>query len=304
MTYGYAPFGGQVTGEAVELELRPARLASRTLAFLLDLLVQLGLLFVLSVAYGVLGLHLDSDLAATIGLLVLLTSFLGYPIALETLWRGRTLGKAALGLRVVRDDGGPAPFTSIVIREVEGLLVDKLLLLGLIGILTMVSSERAKRLGDMLAGTVVISERIPGQESLAIEMPPPLVGWAQTLDLSRVPDSLGLAIRQFLGRAAQLDPAARDRVGNQLLMQLASLTSPPPPPGTPGWAFLAAVIAERRRREELSGRVGSAAPVGATAPTGTAAPISYGVQPPYSPPVAATPPPPPAPGPGGFAAPV
>jgi uncharacterized RDD family membrane protein YckC len=304
MTYGYPPSGGQVTGEAVELELRPARLASRTLAFLLDLLVQLGLLFGLSVAYGAIGIHLDSDLAATFGLLLLLTCFLGYPIALETLWHGRTLGKAALGLRVVRDDGGPAPFTSIVIREVEGLVVDKFLFLGLIGILTMLSSERAKRLGDMLAGTVVISERIPGQEALAVVMPPPLAGWAQTLDLSRVPDSLGLAIRQFLGRAAQLDPAARDRVGNQLLMQVAALTSPPPPPGTPGWAFLTAVIAERRRRDELSGRVASAAPVWTPAPTATAPPISYGNQPAYSPPAAAPPPPPPAPGPGGFAAPV
>src|SRR5450432_4025844 len=141
MTYGYAPFGGQVTGEAVELELRPARLGSRTLAFVLVLLVQLGLLFVLSIAYGALGIHLDGDLAATIGLLLFLTCFIGYPIAFETLWRGRTLGKAALGLRVVRDDGGPAPFTSIVIREVEGFLVDKLLSLGLVGILTMVSSE-------------------------------------------------------------------------------------------------------------------------------------------------------------------
>jgi hypothetical protein len=135
-------------------------------------------------------------------------------------------------------------------------------------------------------------------------MPPPLAGWAQTLDLSRVPDSLGLAIRQFLGRAAQLDPAARERVGNQLLMQVAALTSPPPPPGTPGWAFLTAVIAERRRRDELSGRVASAAPVWTPAATATAPPISYGNQPAYSPPAAAPPPPPPAPGPGGFAAPV
>jgi uncharacterized RDD family membrane protein YckC len=298
MTYGYAPFGGQVTGEAVELELRPARLGSRTLAFLLDLLVQFALLFVLFAAAGALSLHLDSDLSATIGLLVLLACFLGYPIAFETLWRGRTLGKAALGLRVVRDDGGPAPFTSIVIREVEGLIIDKVLSLGLIGILTMVSSERAKRLGDMLAGTVVINERIPGQEALAVVMPPPLAGWAQNLDLSRVPDSLGLGIRQFLSRAAQLDPAARDRVGNQLLTAVLAVTSPPPPPGTPGWAVLAAVIAERRRREELSGRVSSAPP------------ISYGGQSPYvpppavTPPPAAAPPPPPAPGPGGFAAPV
>ena len=296
MTSGFAPYGGQVTGEAVELELRPARLASRTVAFVLDLLIEFLALFLLSVAYGALGFHLDSDLAATLSFLVFFACFLGYPILCETLWRGRTLGKAAMGLRVVRDDGGPAPFTSIVIREVEGLVIDKILLLGLIGIITMLSSERAKRLGDMLAGTIVITERVPGRESVAIEMPPPLAAWAQTLDLSRVPDSLGLAIRQFLGRAAELDEAARDRVGHQLLEQVAALTSPPPPYGTPRWAILAAIVAERRRREQLSGTVGLAAP--------QQAPVSYGPPPPYRPPAPVAAPPPPAPGPGGFSAPV
>jgi uncharacterized RDD family membrane protein YckC len=297
MSYGYPPPGGTVTGEAVELELRPARLASRTVAFALDLIVQLVALFLLTVAYGAIGFHLDSALAATFSLILVLACFLGYPIVLETLWHGRTLGKAAMGLRVVRDDGGPAPFTSIVIREVEGLIIDKLFLFGLIGIITMLSSERAKRLGDMLAGTVVINERVPGRESVAVAMPPPLAGWAATLDLSRVPDSLGLAIRQFLGRAAQLDPAARERVGGQLLTAVAAVTSPPPPPGTPGWAVLTAVIAERRRREELSGPP----PVAAAVPM----PAAWSAEQPYAPPMSSpAPPPPPAPGPGGFAAPV
>jgi uncharacterized RDD family membrane protein YckC len=299
MSYGYPPPGGMVTGEAVELELRPARLASRTVAFGLDLIVQFVALFALTVAYGAIGIHLDSALAATLTLVLFLGCFLGYPIVLETLWRGRTLGKAAMGLRVVRDDGGPAPFTSIVIREVEGLIVDKFLSLGLVGILTMVSSERAKRLGDMLAGTMVVNERIPGHESVPAVMPPPLAGWAAGLDLSRVPDSLGLAIRQFLGRAAQLDPAARERVGGQLLHAVAAVTSPPPPPGSPGWAILTAVIAERRRREELSGRL----------PGGTAVsvpvPAPWSGRQPFAPPVSSpAPPPPPPPGPGGFAAPV
>ncbi len=294
MTNGWPSPGGMVTGEAVELELRPARLASRTVAFILDLLVELVLFFLLSIAYGALDLHLDSDLRGTIALLLLLACFLGLPIAFETLWRGRTLGKAAMGLRVVRDDGGPAPFTSIFIRELEGLVLDKVLSLGLVGMITMLSSERAKRLGDMLAGTIVITERIPGNEAVAAVMPPPLAGWATTLDLSRVPDSLGLSIRQFLSRANQLNPAARDRLGSQLLMQVAALTSPPPPPGTPGWAFLTAVVAERRRREELSVRGPSAPPM----------PASYGQRPfrPSAP--SPVPPPPPPPGPGGFSAPV
>ena len=62
MTYGYPALNGQVTGEAVALELRPARLGSRTAAFALDLTVEFVLLFVLSIAYGASAIHLDSDL--------------------------------------------------------------------------------------------------------------------------------------------------------------------------------------------------------------------------------------------------
>lgn len=295
MTYGYPPPAGLVTGEAVELELRPARLASRTLAFILDLLVQSVLFFGLLVAYAVIGINLDTDLSATFGLLLLLFCALGVPILLETLWHGRTLGKAAVGLRVVRDDGGPAPFTSIVIRELVGLVLEKPgISLGIVGMTTMVSSERAKRLGDMLAGTLVVTERIPGHESVPVEMPPPLAAWASTLDLSRVPDSLGLSIRQFLGRSGQLDPMARERVGGQLVAAIALVTSPPPPPGTPGWAYLTAIIAERRRRETLSGQRAAAR---LQPPTGHPLP--------YAPPAhaVAQPPPPPTTDPNGFSLP-
>jgi hypothetical protein len=83
----------------------------------------------------------------------------------------------------------------------------------------------------------------------AATMPPPLAGWAAGLDLSRVPDDLALAARQFLGRAHELAPDVRDRMARSLAGSLAAVTAPPPPPGTPDWAFLSAVLAERRRRE-------------------------------------------------------
>lgn len=301
MAYGYPPPGALVTGEAVELELRPARLGSRTVAFILDVIAQGLLIFVATLVYGLVGLNLDSDLATGLGLVLYLLVLVGYPVILETLWRGRTLGKAALGLRVVRDDGGPAPFTAILIRELVGFILEKPgITMGLLGVVTMVSSQHAKRLGDMLGGTLVVTERIPGNESAPVTMPPPLAAWAAGADLSRVPDSLALSIRQFLGRAGDLNPQARDHLGNQLAQQTALITSPPPPPGTPGWAFLMAVVAERRRREEL--RLGPRPPQ----PTsyGQPPPVSYGQPPPYGQPAPAQqPPPPPPPGPGGFTAP-
>ncbi|BEP14675.1 RDD family protein [Acidothermaceae bacterium B102] len=300
MTYGYAPPPGAVTGEAVSLELRPARLGSRTVALLIDLVVQFVLYILLSIVAGKVADSIDTDLASTLGLVVVLLIVFGYPVILETIWRGRTLGKAAMGLRVVRDDGGPASFSAILIRELVGYVLEKPgITLGILGIITMTSSERAKRLGDMFAGTIVISTRVPGSEPAPVTMPPPLAGWASTVDLSRVPDSLGLAVRQFLARAAQLDPAARERVGGQLVAELSRFVTPPPPPGTPGWAFLTAILAERRRRDEVA-RHRHAAPTYSMAPPvyGAPAPV-YG-----SPAPQQLPPPPPPPGPGGFSAPV
>src|SRR4051794_30435958 len=117
MAYGYPPLPGAVTGEAVSVELRPARLGSRTVALFIDLVVQFALLFVLAIVAGQVAEGIDTDLASTLGLSTSLLILLGYPVALETLWRGRTLGKAAMGIRVVRDDGGPASFTAIFFRE-------------------------------------------------------------------------------------------------------------------------------------------------------------------------------------------
>lgn len=293
MTYGYPPPAGVVTGEAVSVEMRPAGLGSRTLAFLIDLVVQFALVFVLTIALAVVGVHADSDLADTLIFIAYLFPLVFYPVILETLWRGRTLGKAALGLRVVRDDGGPAPFTSIFFRELVGLLLEKPgISLGIVGVITMLSSERSRRVGDLFAGTMVVTERIPGRDSAPIVMPPPLAGWAATLDLSRLPDSLGLGIRQFLGRAGELDQAARERVGAQLVAQVAAVTSPPPPPGTPGWAYLSAIVAERRRREEWARRPPDGPAVAAPAPILG----HYPVVSPQAPP----PPPPPI---GGFSTP-
>jgi hypothetical protein len=83
-------------------------------------------------------------------------------------------------------------------------------------------------------------------------MPPPLAAWAQTLDLSRLPDDLALSVRSFLSRAAQMSEGSRAELGNRLTAAVAAVTAPPPPPGTPGWAYLSAVLAERRRRAELA----------------------------------------------------
>ena len=237
-----------VVGEAVVLELRLAKLASRALALALDLGVQLLLLIVGSFVVIGVAVQVDDALAGAIILVFYLAVILGYPVAFETLSRGRSLGKMALGLRVVREDGGPIRFRHALVRGLLGV-VEFWITFGSVALITSLASAKGKRVGDFLAGTVVVRERMPVHGSPVAMMPPPLAGWATTLDLGRVPDDLALAARQFLGRFQDLAPDVRESMGSRLAAAMAAVTTPPPPPGVPAWAFLSAVLAERRRRE-------------------------------------------------------
>jgi uncharacterized RDD family membrane protein YckC len=244
-----------MTGNAVVLELRPARLASRSLALAIDIAVMLAAFTVLSVVLslaGVLG-EFDPALAAAVGVVVTVSVFVGYPVVVETLTRGRSLGKAALGLRVVREDGGPIRFRHALTRGLAGFVVDFGVLsafTGTIGLLCSLASARGRRVGDVLAGTVVVRERLPKQATGEIRMPPELASWAATLSLSALPDPIALRARDFLRRAPALAPHVRASLGGSLSAEVAALTGTAPPAGTPSEAHLAAVLAERRRRED------------------------------------------------------
>ncbi|ORT55853.1 RDD family protein [Frankia sp. KB5] len=238
-----------VTGEAITIELRVARLGSRLIAGLLDLLIQLYILYAVGAA-ALLIVRPDNDaLIAAVFLLVYVGVVLGYPVTCETLTRGRTLGKMAMGLRVVRDDGGPIHFRHAFARGLVGAVVERPgLLLGLPAVISMLVSKHAKRLGDVFAGTVVLQASVPRPGGAPPSVPPQLVGWAATLDLTGLDDALALRARQFLGRAHELSPQALERLGSGLVRQVRAVVTPPPPPGTPGWAYLSAVLAERTRR--------------------------------------------------------
>ncbi len=238
-----------VTGEAVTIDLRVARLGSRLIAATVDLSLQVVALLIMAfAAFMIVGPDNDA-LAATVYLLIVVTVLVGYPVTAETVWHGRTIGKVAMGLRVVRDDGGPIRFRHAFVRGLLGAVVERPgALLGIPAVVSMLISERSKRLGDLLAGTVVLQERIPRGNAAPVMMPPQLAYWASSLDLSVFGDALALSVRQFLGRVQELSPEARERIGSQLVASVLAVVTPPPPPGTPGWAYLSAVLAERTAR--------------------------------------------------------
>lgn len=252
------PVGRVVSGEAVELEVRVARVGSRAVALMLDVIVQAVLVFVLIplalLAVGsAFGGSADAALFQGTVIVCVVTVFVGYPVLLETLTGGRSLGKLAMGVRVVRDDGGPIQFRHALTRalvglalEWPGLLLPPVTWVASLG--TMLLNRHGKRLGDLTAGTIVIHERSPASWGWVPAMPPGLTGWAATLDLTGLEDDLALSVRHFLSRGRLIAEPERSLLGRALAVEVAGCTTPGPPPGVPGWAYLAAVLAERHRR--------------------------------------------------------
>jgi uncharacterized RDD family membrane protein YckC len=241
-----------VTGEAVALDLRPAALPSRVVAAVIDGFAQVAILVVLSLAVGAASTGLSEAAGAALTVVTLLLVLAGYPVAFEALWRGRTPGKAAMGLRVVRDDGGPIGFRQALVRGLASMFLERpgvTLFSG--AVISSLLNRDSKRLGDLLAGTLVLQERIPAQVLPPVPMPPPLASWAEALDLSGLPNDLAQSVRSFVGRSPELTDQAREELGGKLVAAVQACVSPAPPDGTPGWAYLAAVLAERRRRAEL-----------------------------------------------------
>ncbi len=239
-----------VTGEAVVLDLPAATVGVRVASGLIDVLLEVLVLVLLLVVALVAVSSSDDALRGVAGVVATVGVLVALPTAVETLTRGRSLGKLALGLRTVRDDAGPISFRHAFIRSLVGV-VEIWALSGVPALLCALVSARGKRLGDMVAGTYVVRERFPRPRVRPATMPPQLASWAARADVAPLPDGLALAARQFLDRAASLNPASRAELGAQLASQALTRVAPAPPPGHHPETVLAAVLAERRRRDEL-----------------------------------------------------
>lgn len=237
-----------VTGEAVALDLPAASVGLRILSGIIDYLIVMALVFGLSMAATVLTAQLDDALGAAVMLLAVVAAYVGYPVTMETLTRGRTVGKMAVGTRTVRDDAGPITFRHALARALVGV-VEVYFLWGVPAIVACVVSGRGKRLGDVAAGTYVVRERLNSVLPPPVPMPPHLVGWAQSADIARLPDGLATTVRTFLPAAFGMDPQARSRMGRTVLDEVMLYVSPAPPPGNHPEYVLAAITAERRRRD-------------------------------------------------------
>ncbi|CAM5781321.1 RDD family protein [Cellulomonas persica] len=238
-----------VIGEGVELDARPASAVSRLLGALIDLVVLAVVLIVIGVVLASVMRSAVSEAVANVGgTLAIAAVLIVLPTTVDTLTRGRTLGKLAVGIRIVRDDGGPIVFRQAFVRALVGV-VELWLTFGSIALICSIVHPQGKRVGDILAGTYAVRVRGGARPREVLVMPPHLAAWARTADIARLPDGLALSVRQFLGRAPRLHPASRVELGTRLTHEVQRYVRPLPAPGTHPEAFLAAVLAERRDRE-------------------------------------------------------
>lgn len=240
-----------ITGDAVLLDLRTASFASRMLSAVIDGALQLALLVggIVAVAWGAARADLDEGLIAAALLTMSVIAYVGYPVLCELLLRGRSVGRLVMGTRVVRDDGGPVHMRQSLLRAVMAML-EIWSTAGAVALTCSVIDRRSRRLGDLLAGTMVIQERMPTLEPDRVAVPAALGDWAGAADVGRLPVTLMQDIRSFLPRAASINPASRHELSRDLLRRTLPHVAPAPPPGTAPEDFLAAVVAERSRRDE------------------------------------------------------
>lgn len=236
-----------VTGDAVVLDVQIAQLPVRAVAALIDITVVFLLYLIGILLFSLTLTQLDPAFSAAVLIIFTVLALLGYPLVFETATRGRSLGKMAMGLRVVSEDGGPERFRQAFFRALAGV-IEIWMLAGGPAVICSLLSAKGKRLGDIFAGTVVVSERAP-RMSPPPPMPPQLAWWASSLQLSGLRPEQAEIARQFLSRAAQLEPMVRDQMAFRITTDVVTQISPPPPPGSPPQLVLAAVLAERHRRE-------------------------------------------------------
>ena len=181
---------------------------------------------------------------ATVAAIVV--SFVVLPITMEVALKGRSLGKLAVGGRIVRVDGGAAGFRHAFIRALLGVL-EIYMTFGGIAVLTGAFTARSQRLGDLVAGTYSQPVRTPALPTHVPVLPPALAGWAQIADVARMPDRLARRISQFLVSAPRMVPAARARVAHDLLAEATPFVSPMPT--APPEQVLVGITVLRRERE-------------------------------------------------------
>lgn len=210
------------TPEGVDLTIVLAGVGSRFVSALIDLSIQGVLIVMLSLFATGVGLVLGSGYGAAAVAVLSFAVIFGYDVFFEVLQSGQTPGKRLNGLRVVQENGAPITFIPSTVRNVLRI-VDFLPAGYLTGIVAVLVTRRNQRLGDLVAGTLVVRERFGAAKgrptASGVSLPPRALG-SPTLDVTALTADETVAVRQYLERRGQIDEAARRQLAATLANRL------------------------------------------------------------------------------------
>lgn len=246
-----------ITGEAIALLVQPASLFLRVASAIIDAIaIILGMIITYEVLFLILSLSGESDdfmyfsneaqVAALVSIVTALWLFL-VPMTVETLTRGKSLGRFIVGTRIVRDDGGPITLRHAFVRTLIGL-GELWATMGAGAIIAAWTNRRGKRIGDIFAGTYAVSET-SGLTRRPLLLAPELAQWASEANVGELDGVTTVTARRFLQSATKMDPLHRQQAAQTLATALLNQVYPPPPPGTDPERFIAAVLVLRRDAE-------------------------------------------------------
>ncbi|MFC0198530.1 RDD family protein, partial [Microbacterium arthrosphaerae] len=198
-----------LTGEAVALDVQPIGFFLRALGVLIDMLLGVLVLLLFLWAAGWLSSvgAIDDAVVPIITIVMIVVVMVVIPTVVETTTRGRSLGKLAVGGRIVRTDGGAAGFRHAFIRALVGVF-ELWFTLGAVAALVGAFTPRSQRLGDLLAGTYSERTRTPRLPDTSYGVPPALADWARIADVARLPERLARRLAQFAQSARSMEPSA------------------------------------------------------------------------------------------------
>ena len=210
-----------LTPEKTIITYRLAGLGNRLLAHLLDVIIVVILFFLIAFAVGYIVGSVDSGLAQ--GIIGISTMFIvfGYFILFEGFGNGQTLGKRVAGVRVRMADGTPITFAAAAGRNLLRP-ADMMPGLYMVGLIAMFTNPRSQRLGDLVAGTIVVVE----QKAPAVQIAAPHVAGIHPLEV-HVGELRGMtvaeynALRRYCDRFPELSPDTQQKLTEELWVPLA-----------------------------------------------------------------------------------
>ncbi len=219
------------TPESVELEFILAGIGNRLFALVVDYLIWGAALIGVLILWAIVSIQLQTSFSnvqnlelwlTAISFLIVFAVYTGYFVVFETVWQGQTPGKRFVKIRVIRDDAQPVGLSQALLRSLLRPIDDSFF----IGMFLIILSKREKRLGDWVAGTIVVQEERPIVTS-SFPVSPDAQSLADNLLKTAnvkalLPDDFAV-IREYLQRRSLMDDRAKSELNLQLARQAREL---------------------------------------------------------------------------------